>query len=151
MTGLKKMTGLPVILNGKTIGSVMRGVLTEDGRGLRGIVVRSGLRGARWVPREQITLVGRISVIISGKAGRVPRDADYRLFRVSDGEGVRLGIVTDALLHEETLRVAALEISCGPLDDLIDGRWYATAYHVQSQGGWGHVTIPRGREEVREG
>ncbi|MBQ6960386.1 MAG: hypothetical protein IJP78_05340 [Clostridia bacterium] len=151
MTGLKKMTGLPVILNGKSIGSVMRGVLTEDGRTLRGIVVRGGLRGAKWVPREQIALVGKISVIASGKAGRVPRDADYRLFRVSDGDGMRLGIVTDALLHEETLRVAALEISCGPLDDLIDGRWYATAYHVQSRNGWGHVTVPHGREEVREG
>ena len=151
MTGLKKMTGLPVVLNGKSIGSVMRGVLTEDGRTLRGIVVRGGLRGARWLPREQIALVGKISVIASGKAGRVPRDADYRLFRVSDGDGMRLGIVTDALLNEETLRVAALEISCGPMDDLIDGRWYATAYHVQPRNGWGHVTVPHGREEVREG
>ena len=145
------MTGLPVVLNGKSIGSVMRGVLTEDGRTLRGIVVRGGLRGARWLPREQIALVGKISVIASGKAGRVPRDADYRLFRVSDGEGQRLGIVTDALLHEETLRVTALESSCGPLDDLIDGRWYATAYHVQPRGEYGHVTVPRGREEVKEG
>ena len=151
MTGLKKMTGLPVILNGKAIGSVMRGVLTEDGRGLRGIVVRGGLRGARWVPREQIALVGKISVIASGKAGRVPRDAGYRLFRVSDGDGMRLGIVTDALLQEETLRVAALEISAGPLDDLIDGRWYTTAYHVQPRGEYGHVTVPYGREEVKEG
>ena len=74
MTGLKKMTGLPVILNGKAIGSVMRGVLTEDGRGLRGIVVRGGLRGARWVPREQIALVGRISVIAARRnaAGNGP-------------------------------------------------------------------------------
>ena len=145
------MTGLPVILNGRSIGSVMRGVLTEDGRTLRGIVVRGGLRGARWISREQIALVGKISVIASGKASRVPRDADYRLFRVSDGDGLRLGIVTDALLHEETLRVSALEISCGPLDDLIDGRWYATAYHVQPRGEYGHVTVPRGREEVKEG
>ncbi len=145
------MTGLPVILNGRSIGSVMRGVLAEDGRSLRGIVVRGGLRGARWVPREQIELVGKISVIANGKASRVPRDAGYRLFRVSDGEGLRLGIVTDVLLHEETLRVAALEISCGPLDDLIDGRWYATAYHVQPRGEYGHVTVPRGREEVKEG
>ena len=145
------MTGLPVILNGRSIGSVMRGVLTEDGRGLRGVVVRGGLRGAKWVPREQIALVGKISVIASGKAYRVPRDAGYRLFRVSDGEGMRLGVVTDALLNEETLRVTALEISDGPLDDLIEGRWYATAYHVQPRGEYGHVTVPYGREEVREG
>ena len=44
MTGLKRMIGLPVILNGRPAGCVVRGVLTEDGRGLRGIVLRGGLR-----------------------------------------------------------------------------------------------------------
>ena len=150
MTGLKKMIGLPVIVNGKAAGSVMRGVLAPDGRSLRGIVIRGGLRGARWLPREQISLVGRMSVIAEGKPRRIPRDAAYRLFRVSDPEGARLGVVTDALLNEETLRVAALEISGGPVDDLIDGRWYATAYHVQPNGSVGHVTVVCGREEVRD-
>ena len=83
MTGLKKMMGLPVILNGKSAGSVLRGVLTEDGRSLRGIVIRGGLRGARWLPRDQITLVGKISIIADGRPKRVPRDAAYRLFRVT--------------------------------------------------------------------
>ena len=151
MTGLKKMMGMPVILNGRAIGSVARGVLSEDGRSLRGIVVRGGLRGTRWLPREKITLVGRVSVIASGKPTRAPKDTSYHLFRVSDAEGARLGVVTDALFHEETLRVAALEISGGPIDDLIDGRWYATAFHVQPRGEFGHVTVPYGREEVKNG
>ena len=142
MTGLKRMIGLPVILNGRPAGSVLRGVLTEDGRGLRGIVLRGALRGARWLPREQIRLVGRVSVIAQGKARRGPREADYRLFRVTNPEGARLGVVTDALLQEETLRVSALEISGGPLDDLLDGRWYATVFHVRASGEFGHVTIP---------
>ena len=148
MTGLKKMIGLPVIIDGRTMGNVMRGVLTEDGRSLRGLVMRSGLRGARWLPREQISLVGHLSVIANGKTVRLPRHADYRLFRVSDPEGTRLGIVTDALLNEETLRVMALEISAGPLDDLLDGRWYATAFTVHPGKDRGHVTIPREWKEV---
>ena len=143
--------GLPVLLNGKPSGSVLRGVLAEDGRSLRGIVIRGGLRGTRWLPRDQISMVGQLSVIANGRAKRVPRDAAYHLFRVSDAEGTRLGIVTDALLHEETLRVAALEISGGPIDDLIEGRWFATAFHVQPLGECGHVTVPRAREEVKEG
>lgn len=126
----------------------MRGVLTRDGRTLRGIVYRGGLMGAKWLPRDQITLVGRVSVIASGKARRVPRDATYRLFRVTDPEGARLGVVTDALLNEETLRVAALEISSGPVDDLIDGRWYVTAYSVRPGIDTGHVTVPCPREGV---
>lgn len=148
VTGLKKMMGLPVMLNGKTAGSVLRGVLTEDGRSLRGIVVRGGLQGARWIPRQQITLVGQLSVIGTGRPRRLPRDADYRLFRVSDPEGARLGVVTDALMNETTLRVAALEISAGPLDDLIDGRWYATSFQVRPCGDTGHVTVPNAWEEV---
>ena len=148
MTGLKKMIGLPVIREGKTLGAVMRGVLSQDGRRLRGIVMRGGLMGARWLPRERIALVGRVSVIAEGMPERVPKDAVYRLFRVTDPEGARLGVVTDALLHEDTLRVAALEISAGPLDDLIDGRFYATAFTVRPAGETGHVTIPSVREEV---
>ena len=87
-------------------------------------------------------------MIAEGKPERVPKDAVYRLFRVTDPEGARLGVVTDALLHEDTLRVAALEISAGPLDDLIDGRFYATAFTVRPAGETGHVTIPSAREEV---
>lgn len=148
MTGLKKMIGLPVMMNGKAAGSVLRGVLTEDGRSLRGIVMRGGLKGPRWLPRDQIALIGKLSVIGTGRPGRLPKDAGYRLFRVSDPEGARLGIVTDALMNEETLRVTALEISSGPLDDLTDGRWYATAFQVRPGGNTGHVTVPLVREEV---
>ena len=151
LTALKKMIGMPVILNGRPAGSVVRGVLNQDGRSLRGIVIRGGLRGQKWLAREQIALVGQMSVIGNGKARRVPRDAAYHLFRVTDPEGTRLGVVTDALLHEETLRVAALEISGGPIDDLTDGRWYATAFHVRPQGNTGHVTVPSGWEEVKNG
>lgn len=149
VTGLKKMIGLPVVIHGETAGSVLRGVLSRDGRRLRGIVIRGGLRGARWLPREQISLVGQLSVIAEGRPHRLPKDADYRLFRVSDAEGARLGIVTDALLHEDTLQVAGLEISAGPLDDLFDGRWYATSFSVRPAGDTGHVTIPTPREEVK--
>jgi len=143
------MIGMPVVMNGKPAGSVLRGVLTEDGRSLRGIVMRGGLKGARWVPREQITLIGHLSIIGEGDSRRLPKDADYHLFRVSDAEGARLGIVTDALLHEETMRVAALEISAGPVDDLTEGRWYATAFTVRPIGGTGHVTIQTEAEEVK--
>ena len=67
MTGLKKMIGLPVMLKGKRGGTVMRGVLTADGRSLRGIVMRGGLQGPRWLGRDQIALIGRLSVIATGK------------------------------------------------------------------------------------
>lgn len=148
MTGLKKMIGMPVVINGKAAGWVVRGVLTDDGRALRGVVMRNGLRPPKWIRRDQISLVGQLSLLADGKPARLPHEAGYRLFRVSDADGARLGIVTDALFDTETLRVAALEISFGPVDDLTEGRWYATAYHVQPRGDTGHVTVITSRKEV---
>jgi len=147
MMRLKKLIGLPVVLNGRNAGHVLKAVVTRDGHNLRGLILRGGVRGPRWLSREQIQLLGKVSIIASGETRKVPRDAEYKLFRVSDSDGTRLGVVSDAVIHEETLQVIALEISSGPVDDLIDGRWLATAFTVQpgAQGSSGHVTIP---EEV---
>lgn len=141
MTGMKRLEGMPVLAGERHAGSVMRGVLNPDGRALRGLVIRSPLVGARWLNREQILVLGKVSVIARGKPGKIPPDADYRLFRVSDANGERLGVVTDAIINEETMRVQALEISSGPIDDLITGRWYATAFSVLPGKEWGHVTV----------
>ena len=148
MTGLKRLIGLTVVLGGRAAGHVAKGVLSRDGRCLRGLVVRNGFQGARWLPGEQISLIGEVSVIARGAPSRVPKDADFRLFAVTDSMGERLGVVTDALIDCETLKVRALEISSGPVDDLLSGRWFATAYRVHARGGVGHVTVPSIREEV---
>ena len=142
MTGMKRLIGLPVVVEGKQIGTVARGVVREDGRSLLGLVVREGLKSSRFLPAADIRMLGRLSVIGKKKPQRMPREAAYRLFRVTDANGARVGLVTDVMLDESTLRVTALEISSGPVDDLIDGRWYATAFHVRSAGDVGHVTIP---------
>lgn len=141
MTGMKKLEGMPVIMEGKKGGQVIRAVLNRDGRSLRGLLIRSGYLGPRWLERKQIRLLGKVSVIAEGKPCKPPKDAEYRLFRVSDANGERLGVVTDALICEDTLRVAALEISSGPMDDLITGRWFATAFSVLPGNNTGHVTV----------
>lgn len=135
------MEGMPVIMEGKKGGQVIRAVLNRDGRSLRGLLIRSGYLGPRWLERKQIRLLGKVSVIAEGKPCKPPKDAEYRLFRVSDANGERLGVVTDALICEDTLRVAALEISSGPMDDLITGRWFATAFSVLPGNNTGHVTV----------
>ena len=142
MTGMKRLIGLPVIRDGRQIGTVVRGVVDEDGKRLRGLVVRSGLRASRWIDAEDIALLGKLSILTRAKPARLPRCAGYRLFRVTDADGARIGVVTDVLLDEKSLRVTALEISSGPVDDLLSGRWFATAFDVKSGGATGHVTIP---------
>lgn len=142
MTGMKRLIGLPVIQDGRQIGTVERGVLCRDGKSLSGLLIREGLRTSRWINADSITLLGQLSVLCRMPPVRPPRDSAFRLFRVTDANGLRIGIVTDALLDEQTLSVVALEISSGPLDDLLDGRFFATGFHVKSYGVTGHVTIP---------
>lgn len=142
MTGMKRLIGLPVIWSGRQIGSVVRGVLSDDGKRLRGLVVRDGLRASRWLDAKDIDMLGRLAVISRARPARMPKYAGSKLFRVTDADGARVGVVTDVLLDENTLRVGALEISSGPVDDLISGRWYATAFDVRSTDTTGHVTVP---------
>ena len=139
---MKKLIGLPVIRNGKQIGTVERGVLQRDGKALAGLLVKEGLRASRWIGAEDILLLGQLSVLCRTQPVRPPKASAFRLFRVTDANGLRIGIVTDALISEQSLAVTALEISAGPLDDLIDGRFFATSFDVKSMGSTGHVTIP---------
>lgn len=140
----------PVIPDGRAGGNVIRGVPEQDGRVLRGVVIRSGPTGARWLPREQIELPGQLSLIARGEPEKAPKDAAYRLFRVTDPDGEQIGIVAETLLNEKILRVMALEISSGPIDGLIDGRRYATSFHVLPAGETGHVTLARARDEAEK-
>ncbi|MBR6786804.1 MAG: PRC-barrel domain-containing protein [Clostridia bacterium] len=142
MTDMKRLIGLPVIMDGRQVGTVERGVLHPDGKALRGLMIREGMRTARWIDAGSISLLGQLSILCSTPPVKPPRDSAFRLFRVTDANGLRIGLVTDALLDEETLRVTALEISSGPVDDLIDGRFFATSFDVKSCGATGHVTIP---------
>ena len=142
MTGMKRLIGLPVISQGRQVGTVERGVLKKDGKALSGLLIREGLRTSRWVDAKSISLIGQLSILCRTPPVRPPKDSAFRLFRVTDANGLRIGVVTDAMLNEETLSVTALEISSGPLDDLIDGRFFATSFHVKSYGATGHVTIP---------
>lgn len=141
MTGIRKLDGMPVMQGSSMIGHVIRGVLSRDGRHLAGLLVKGRLGSTRWLARNEILLIGRVAVIARSEPGKVPEEAHYRLYRVSGADGERIGIVTDAIIYEETLRVAALEISQGPVDDLVLGRWYATAFSVLPGKHTGHVTI----------
>jgi uncharacterized protein YrrD len=133
------LIGLPVIRGGKTVGLLEQAVLEESGKKLRGIIIREGLGGARWVDRENIQTIGGVSVLVSGDLKKPPREANFRLGRVQDTSGLRLGTVTDALINSETLEVEALEISNGPLDDLLHGRWLASDFVLRKPEGSGKM------------
>ena len=122
MIRLGSVTGLPVVCAGRMLGRVEQAILTQSGKKLRGMVIRKGMGGAKWLDNAQIIVIGGVSVLVQGKPGRLPRDTDFALGSVKDVSGLRLGRVTDVFLNPETRCVTALEISPGPLEELRGGR-----------------------------
>ena len=127
---LNSVLGLPVILRGRMIGRVERAVITADGRALRGLLIRRGLGGAKWIGSDQILVVGEVSVIIDGEPARVPHDADFELGTVKDTGGMALGWVTDVFLNPATCRVTGLELTLGLMEELMGGRLIARSWTV---------------------
>ena len=145
MTRLGSIVGLPAALNGRMVGRVEQAVLTCDGHALRGLVIRHGLGGARWAGAADIAILGDVSVVLSQKPQRLPRDAAFSLNTVKDTGGLNLGRVTDAYVSRATLQVAALEVTLGLWEELTQGRVLARQFTVRNTPREpGQVLIPFG-------
>lgn len=131
MVRLGSVTGLPVVCGGRMLGRVEQSILTPSGKSLRGMVIRKGMGGAKWLENDQILVIGGVSVLARGSAGKLPKDADFSLTSVKDASGLRLGRVTDVFLNPETRRVTALEVSLGLVEELRHGRSLIRDFVVQ--------------------
>ena len=119
---MTRVLGLPAVLRGRSQVHVERAVLENDGHALRGLIVRRGFGGAKWVARDSIALLGDVSVILRACPTHLPRKTDFRLRTVKDTRGLTLGCVTDVLISADNLLVSELEVSLGLIDDFRDGR-----------------------------
>lgn len=57
MVRLGSVTGLPVVCGGRILGRVEQSILTPSGKSLRGMVIRKGMGGAKWLENDQIWLL----------------------------------------------------------------------------------------------
>ena len=145
MIRLGRLTGLPVVSGGHTIGHVEQSILTRDGLHLRGLTVRHGFGSARWIPAHAISVIGDVAIIIDGKPCRAPKDCTFTLTIVWDSAGLLLGRVTDVYIGHGSHAVQALEISLGPIETLRYGRCIARSFTVSAiTTDTGHVMIPCG-------
>lgn len=146
---LGRVLGLPAVLGERMLGHVERTVLERDGQQLRGLVIRRGLGGAKWIARENIGVLGDVSVIAVHPPVRPPKDADFELQAVRDESGLTLGRVTDAWISPDTFCVTALEVTLGWTEDLLRGRRRVLQWTVQPGNADGPlVLIPREEWEV---
>lgn len=141
LTSLNRMTGLPVVWQDRQIGCVERAVADVNVMRLSGVVIRKGIGSAKWAPAEGILLAGRQSVVLSREPVRMPRGTDEPVRRAVLTSGGCAGEVSDALIHGDTLRIAALEVSQGLLHRLMGRRQYAVECRLNPYGEPGEVIV----------
>lgn len=122
MKRIRTLIGLPVIMNEKRIGRVIRCQLSQDLTRLEGIWIAAVFFGARFIPCEDLCVIGQVS-IVSDSHGQRRKPCNASLFRRAIGtDGSRIGAITGAEIDELSFRVDALELSRGIWDDLLGGR-----------------------------
>ena len=128
MKKLRGMISMPVVCRGRRIGRLLRGELSGDMTRLQGIWVGAGLRGTRYIPSEELQLVGQVAVLADGRGERRRMTCKSLFRRAVSTDGTRLGAVTGAEIDELTFAVTALELSRGFWDDLFRPRPRLTRY-----------------------
>ena len=139
LTSLRHMVGMPVVWQDRQLGCVERAVADLPCGRLLGVAVRKGVGASRWACADTVMLVGERCVLLDGRPARASCAAPEAPQQVFLTTGQRAGEVMDVLLDAATLRVAALEISQGPVHHLLGQRAYACCYRMHADG----VVVPR--------
>ena len=140
---LGRILGLPAVCGGRVVGHVERAIPDETGQQVTGFIVRRGLGGAKWADRSTVTVLGDVSVILGEKPVRIRRGSETSITAVKDESGLTLGRVTDWWISRDSLRITALEITLGPLEDMLSGRRRVAQWAVQPGEDGAAVLIPR--------
>lgn len=119
---LGRILGLPCVCGERVVGRVERAIPDETGQRVLGFVVRRGLGGARWACREDVEVLGDVSVVLRRRPVRLPKGLERALGPVKDEGGLTLGRVTDWWIDQEALEITALEVTLGWMEDLLRGR-----------------------------
>ena len=138
---LDQLTGMPVVWQGRLVGMVEHGVTDAQASQLMGLIIRHGLRAAKWVPSHGIHLIGQHCVAIAVQPYRLPLKLPQRVCRMYRDDGSLLGVVTDAVLCAETCQIKALEISESLLDRFRGQQRYAMEYRIGSETPGGNQAV----------
>ena len=147
MKRLNEVIGLPVMCGGQRMGFVSALCLSPDAHDVIGLNMQRSFRGGIFVPESGIRRLGERFVEIDRPQAQKTRPG-AKFAPACDTQGMQLGLITDAAIDEQTLHVTALEISFGPLDDLIGGRRWVHRFTAEEHTGRIVISLPeweRGR------
>ena len=63
MRKIRALIGMPVVVGNRRVGRVIQAELSEDLTRLDGLWMDAGLRGTRFIPSEQLEMLGRVAVM----------------------------------------------------------------------------------------
>ena len=135
MRKVRTLIGMPVICGHRRIGRVLRAEIDGDIRRLEGVWISGGLRGARFIPAEDLEMLGEVAVIAATPGGRGPAPGPGLFRRAVSTDGARLGAITGAEIDELSFNVVALELCAGLWDDLFARRERVLRYTVNRETG----------------
>lgn len=141
LTSLNRMVGLPVIWQDRQLGYVERAVPDPTAKRLAGVVVRKGIGSAKWLPSDAILVAGAQCVLARRKPMRMAEGDAGNLRQAFLTTGESAGEVTDAIILGDTLKMAALEVSPGPVYHLLGKRAYAVDFRVDRGTRPGEVVV----------
>jgi len=129
------LTGLPVIVDSKKVGRVIRADLSDDLTQLSGLWIAKGFLGTRFIPSESIGMLGTMAITADHCGTRMRLSGPPLPRRAVGSDGSRLGAITGAEINELSFRVESLELSCGLWDDLAHGRRKIERFAVNQETG----------------
>lgn len=130
MRKVRNLIGMPVICRRQKIGRLVQADLSNDLRHLKGIWVDCGLRGTRYIPTEQLGMIGEKAVMADSPGKRRRCSCSSILRRAISTDGKRIGAIVGAEVDEISFLVRALELTRGIWDDLYRGRIRVEGYNV---------------------
>lgn len=149
MRKLRNLIGMPVICHRKKIGRLVQADLSPDLKRMEGIWVDGGLKGTRYIPAEQLSMIGEKAVLSDSRGRRRRCNVQSMLHRAVSTGGVRLGAIVGAEVDELSFLVRSLELTRGFWDDLRDGRSRVEHYNAQ-EGGAEIIVLDSTQEEEKE-
>ena len=134
MRKIRNLIGMPVICHRQKVGRLVQAELSPDLRRMEGIWVDSGLKGTRYIPAEQLSMIGERAVMADSRGRRRRCSSTSMLHRAVSTDGNRLGAIVGAEGDEISFQVRSLELTRGFWDDLYAGRSRVENYNAESGG-----------------
>ena len=133
MRKIRNLIGMPVICRRQKIGRLVQADLSDDLKRMEGIWVDGGLRGTRYIPAEQLGMIGEMAVFADGPGRRKRCSGKSLLRRAVSTDGSRLGAIVGAEVDEISFLVCALELTRGFWEDLYLGRMRVEGFSVHGR------------------